>query len=228
MKISIKKLEEKLGYKIKRDFKSVGFDTARICGVAFIRTTQTYAHFDWCYLEFENKTQEDLLAQMYKEFGKLLSDENFAVVEEVFLGFSKSGSLHLAKMGTMAVAQCVAKEIPYKLILAMSARAKFKINTRKYGKGKSKLAVKDWLKETLGIEINEDNCEDAVVLALLGVCEEMDFGAKIKKKKDEIVQVKNPKDNKYIKINKTTGKILSHKKTKGPYKGIKIVEKVNK
>ena len=40
--------------------------------------------------------------------------------------------------------------------------------------------------------------------------------------KDEIVQLKNPRTNKYIKINRSKGLIISHKKTFGAYKNIPI------
>jgi len=45
------------------------------------------------------------------------------------------------------------------------------------------------------------------------------------KKKDSI-QLKNPRTNRYVKINKITGKITS-KKTDGPYKNIKIIKRPN-
>uniref|UniRef100_A0A6M3J973 Uncharacterized protein n=1 Tax=viral metagenome TaxID=1070528 RepID=A0A6M3J973_9ZZZZ len=38
-----------------------------------------------------------------------------------------------------------------------------------------------------------------------------------------LVQTKNPKSNRYVKINKSTGEIVSTKKSEGPYKNIKIV-----
>jgi hypothetical protein len=42
--------------------------------------------------------------------------------------------------------------------------------------------------------------------------------------KHDIAQIKNPKSGRYIKIDKTLGKIISHKPTAGPYKNIRIVE----
>lgn len=39
----------------------------------------------------------------------------------------------------------------------------------------------------------------------------------------EVVQIKNPKTGKYTKIDKTSGKILAHKKSDGPYKNIPII-----
>lgn len=39
-----------------------------------------------------------------------------------------------------------------------------------------------------------------------------------------IVQVLNPKTKRYVKIDKSKGKILSHKQSDGPYKNIRIVK----
>jgi hypothetical protein len=44
-------------------------------------------------------------------------------------------------------------------------------------------------------------------------------------KKRDVVQVQNPKTNRYVKIDRTKGKILSHKKSDGPYKNIPIARK---
>ncbi len=44
-------------------------------------------------------------------------------------------------------------------------------------------------------------------------------------KKNDVVQVKNPKTNKYVKIDRTAGKIISHKKSEGPYKGVPVARK---
>jgi Holliday junction resolvasome RuvABC endonuclease subunit len=192
MKIAIKDLEKKLGYPIKKNFKVVSFDTAEICGVAFIKTDDKYAHFDWCYLEFQKESEEQLLTQMYKEFGKLITDENFCVVEAVFVGLNRAGSLILAKMGTMACAQCVQKNIPFKLISAVSARSKLKIDVHSYGKGNSKKAVLDWC-QNLGIDITEENSVDAIALACLGICEGLDFKPTTKKAKKKKVSKKKKK-----------------------------------
>ena len=37
------------------------------------------------------------------------------------------------------------------------------------------------------------------------------------------VQAINPVTNRYVKIDKTTGRIVDHKKSPGPYKGIRVV-----
>jgi hypothetical protein len=43
-----------------------------------------------------------------------------------------------------------------------------------------------------------------------------------KDNKTDIVQVKNPKSGHYVKIDRDKGKIIDHKKSEGPYKGIPI------
>ncbi|MDO9518115.1 MAG: hypothetical protein Q7J10_08725 [Methanosarcinaceae archaeon] len=46
--------------------------------------------------------------------------------------------------------------------------------------------------------------------------------------KKDIVQVKNPKSGHYVKIDRSIGKILDHKKSEGPYKNVPIARKRNR
>jgi hypothetical protein len=46
--------------------------------------------------------------------------------------------------------------------------------------------------------------------------------------KRDIVQTKNPKTNRYVKIDRSAGKILAHKKSQGPYKNVPIARKRSK
>ena len=43
--------------------------------------------------------------------------------------------------------------------------------------------------------------------------------------KKSVVQVKNPKTQRYVKIDRSAGKIVSHKRSSGPYKGIPVARK---
>ena len=38
-------------------------------------------------------------------------------------------------------------------------------------------------------------------------------------------QAKNPVTGRYVKIDTETGRIIDHKKTPGPYKGVRVVER---
>lgn len=44
-------------------------------------------------------------------------------------------------------------------------------------------------------------------------------------KKHDVVQTKNPASGKYVKIDRDAGRIISHKKTEGPYKNVPISRK---
>lgn len=44
-------------------------------------------------------------------------------------------------------------------------------------------------------------------------------------KKSDVVQVKNPKTNRYVKIDRAKGRIVSHKKSEGPYKNVPVARK---
>jgi hypothetical protein len=43
--------------------------------------------------------------------------------------------------------------------------------------------------------------------------------------KRDIVQVKNPKTNRYVKIDRDAGKIIDQKKSEGPYKNVPVARK---
>lgn len=47
-------------------------------------------------------------------------------------------------------------------------------------------------------------------------------------KKKEIVQIKNPRTGHYVKIDRSEGRILDHKKSDGPYKDVPIARKSSK
>ena len=44
-------------------------------------------------------------------------------------------------------------------------------------------------------------------------------------KKHDIVQVKNPRTERYVKIDRTEGIIIGHKVSPGPYKNVPIARK---
>ena len=48
------------------------------------------------------------------------------------------------------------------------------------------------------------------------------------RKTRDIVQVKNPKTGRYVKIDREEGMIIAHKKSQGPYKDVPIARKRKK
>ncbi len=47
-------------------------------------------------------------------------------------------------------------------------------------------------------------------------------------KKKDIVQVRNPRSGHFVKIDRSAGKIISHKATRGAYKNVPIARKTTK
>jgi hypothetical protein len=47
-------------------------------------------------------------------------------------------------------------------------------------------------------------------------------------KKKDIIQTRNPKSDRYVKIDRSAGKIIAHKKSEGPYKNVPIARKRTK
>jgi len=45
------------------------------------------------------------------------------------------------------------------------------------------------------------------------------------KEKKDIVQTKNPRTGKYVKIDRSKGRILDMKKSEGPYKDVPVLKK---
>lgn len=44
-------------------------------------------------------------------------------------------------------------------------------------------------------------------------------------KKRDVVQIKNPRTGRYVKIDRSAGKIIAHKKSPGTYKGVPVARK---
>jgi Holliday junction resolvasome RuvABC endonuclease subunit len=175
IKLDILELEKRLGKKLKRNFTSVGIDTAKHTGLGFISVDDKEVEINWSLISFEANTIQELYKQMYKEFGNFIDKSiDVVVVEDVFLGMNPDVTIKLARFGGLAIAQAINNNILFKTIGASSARAKlFKLDKKAY-KGRSKEAVADYLK-SIGIEIDEDNCADGVILAILGIIDGLDF-----------------------------------------------------
>lgn len=175
MKIEIKKLESILGYKIKRNFVSIGFDTAKRTGVCQINTDENYAIFEWTFVEFDQKDEHQYYKNMVNFFENTLIKQNLAIIESTFVGINPMGSLLLTRLGAFGISACIRKNINWEKIGASSARAKLKINARLYGKGKSKKSVAYWLESKLGINLDDEDISDSIILSLIGILENVSY-----------------------------------------------------
>jgi len=201
MKITLDHIEKITGYKVKKNFKSIGLDIAERTGVCNISTTDKYATVKFNFLEFDKNNIGRVYKDMNGSFKVIIYNQDIVVIEDSHLQFfpGKRGTRNaqadvfkkLTRFGTLALAVCLEKEIKYQFIQAVTSRAKLGIKTNKkagYGKGESKKAVAHWLRKYFGIDLKgDDDASDAVVLAILGLLEDIDFRAKavIKKEKDK-------------------------------------------
>jgi Holliday junction resolvasome RuvABC endonuclease subunit len=188
MKIPIKKIEEVTGYKIKKNFTSVGFDWATRAGVSFIKTTDKYATIDFIFIEFKTDDSKEKYKLMVKTLENLINSEDLAVIEDVFIGYSRAGSMELAKYHAFAISESIRKGVDYETISAVSCRSKLGIKCSKkagYGKGLAKKAVADWLNNNFDIKLDDEDASDAIILALLGILIDLDYRSAEEIKKDK-------------------------------------------
>lgn len=178
MRISLKKIAEVTGYKPKKNCVSIGFDWATRAGISVIKTSEKYATIDYIFIEFKGNEPKEKYKLMVKALEDLINAQNIAVIENVFIGFNRAGSMELAKYHAFAIAECIKKDVNYETITALQCRSRLGIKTTKkagYGKGKSKLAVSDYLKNNFDMELDDEDASDAVILALLGILEGVKF-----------------------------------------------------
>lgn len=204
MKITIKKLEKITGHKIRKNFVSIGFDTATRLGLAILTSDSKYVIIDTAFIEFEkgkvNSRQK--YKQMVEAFAEIISEKtDMNVIEDTYLQFFGPAKFaqaqvfkELTRYGGFLISESIRKKVPYEIIGASSARSKLKIKTTGYGRGNSKLAVADWLKKNLDIKLDDHDISDAIVLAILGLCIDMDFKATTKKVRKKRASSKKQKD----------------------------------
>jgi Holliday junction resolvasome RuvABC endonuclease subunit len=183
LKFKIEEFEKKLGSKIKRNFQSIGVDTATKTGIGIIKVNKRSVIIDWTALQFEKGNTHEIYKQMYWSFKELISaDLNCCVVEDVFLGLNPSVALKLARFGGFVIANAIENQVHFETISAKSARGKLGIKTEA---GKAKQSVAKWLKEKLNIVIDDNDVSDGIVLALLGIIENQDFRSQKDIKEDK-------------------------------------------
>lgn len=173
LKFPIEEFEKKLGSKIKRNFQSIGIDTATRSGVGIIKVNGKSVTIDWTVIQFEKGNITEIYKQMYWSFKELISkDLDCCIVEDVYMGLNAGTSLKLARFGGFVLANAIENQIHFETISAKSARSKLGIKTEA---GKAKQSVAKWLKEKLNIVVDDNDVSDGIVLALLGIIESMDF-----------------------------------------------------
>lgn len=204
MKVKISDIEKHIDYKLKREFSSIGLDIAETTGICILTTDKEFVHLDSLVISFKTDNDKEKYNTIVKMFDKIIEEDMYVIVEDVYLGPSPKTPILLSRYGGFAISSAVRKGLEYEIIGAKSARSKFKIKTSSCGKGKSKQAVAEWVK-SLNVDITDNNIADGFVLALLGLCEGMDFRSQteIKNSKKSKKSKKKPKKKNGRKKNKS-------------------------
>lgn len=204
MKIKLNHIEKVTGYKVKKYFRSIGIDVAERTGICNISTTDKYATLKFNFLEFDSKDINRVYKDMYNSFKVSIFNQDIAIIEDTHLQyfgrFAQVDVLKkLTRFGTLALSVCLEKDIAREFILAISSRSKLGILTTTkagYGKGESKKAVADWLRKNFAIDLKGDNdASDAIVLAILGLLEDLDFRSEAEIKKEKKALKEKDKKN---------------------------------
>jgi len=177
-KISLEQIQKITGYKTKQNYVSIGLDFATRTGVSYIKTDKKEATIDYMFIEFKGNEVKEKYKLMVKTLENLINSEDLAIIEDVFIGFNRAGSMELAKYHAFAIAECIKKGVNFETITALSCRSRLGIKTTAkagYGKGKSKLAVADYLKNNFDLKLDDEDASDAIILALLGILEGVKF-----------------------------------------------------
>ena len=183
-----------------------------------------------------------------KDFEVVIEDTFLGFNPKTFKLLSRFGGIVCGICETKGV-------VGYTFKMPSSLRAGVGIKMGKVKKGEAKKAVRKWLIDNLDLDVENDDIADSVVISLYGLIDNETKKNKRRKKmpkkfftnslgKDEqeddiytnslmrnyksksrMVQVKNPKTGVYVKIDRKLGKIVSHKKSRGPYKGVPIARK---
>jgi Holliday junction resolvasome RuvABC endonuclease subunit len=165
--ITLKKLEKKLG-KLKKNVQVLGIDTASRTGWCLIKTDAKNIYLDFGVFKVDSKDVNFKFGKIIETFDNIIKPEYKVILEDTFLGMKFMNPYmfkYLSKLGGILFAVCKYKKVEdISFLMASSARKTIGIK----GNCKKK-EVHDSIKGLLGIEINDEDVSDAIVLALNGV-----------------------------------------------------------
>jgi len=179
-RVKIHKLEKKLNCFIQRNKVSAGFDVCmHATGVAIIRTTDNTLFLDRVSkIEVPKKVNllegVDLFIAQVQNLAMKISQQykiHTNNIEDCFFGNNVKTLKALARFSVLVYDQFRGISVESKLILPTQARKKIKFQkSAKSVKGsKLKNEIRAYVNNLLGIDIQDHDIADAVVLAMGGI-----------------------------------------------------------
>ena len=165
--ISNKKIEESFQKKVITNISCIGVDTASRTGWCVVDTTDTECIFNYGFVDIKNQDKYFKYKQYIEIFQSLLKSHYKVIIEESFYGRNVKTFQMLSRLGGFVYAVAHLKGVEDKsFLLATSARKGVGIK----GNLKKPLAHIEF-KKKLGIDIDDEDIIDAVILALNGILE---------------------------------------------------------
>ena len=167
--IKTKVLEKKLGKPIKVNITVLGVDTASRTGWCKIVTTDKEVKIDYGFIDIDSKDRNFKFNQMIDIFPSLIKGCDKVIIEDVFMKFNVMVHSFLSRIGMIVYVICHQQGIKDKdFVWATTARKKVGLK----GNAKKEAIHKEFI-EKFGIEIDDEDIMDSIILALNGIIFEL-------------------------------------------------------
>lgn len=170
IKIPIETIECALPVEVKKNFSTVGIDTASRTGICLAKSGTKYIHLDFSFLEMKSKNKyhkyNTLIEHMKNFFGAHKIDK--IVVEETFFSRNAKVFQFLSRIGGMVYTVAHLIDIDEKEFLtATESRKRLQLPCNK----KKEVVHKAFHKLIPTVKIKDIDIIDAIILALNGLIE---------------------------------------------------------
>jgi len=191
MVFKIKDIENKLGFKLKKNTYCIGVDTATTTGLAVLETDNKSLKVRTSIFKLPEVKKEDELSDKFveklesmlrnirdfkqKEFGKKKANNTILVLENSFLSFNPLTFGLLRMLCGIIFSELFDNFERIKIIFPLSARKNvgFKSELKKGTKSKEKKQeIINFVNNIFGTKETSDDITDAIILALNGLKED--------------------------------------------------------
>jgi len=188
MRIQIKQLENKLGFKIKRNSYVLGVDIASTTGLSILETNNKTLSISTFIFRIPILNKDDEKSEKYieklefmlkfiREFKlKIKPKKNsILVLENSYLGFNSYSFGQLKAMCGICFSELYDSFETIKIVFAITARkevgfkSQLKRDTKKVEKKKE---IIDWINNIFNTKETDDNITDSLLLSLYGLKDE--------------------------------------------------------
>ena len=166
--LKISKIENKLGVTLKRHDVTLGLDTASKTGYCIAKTDEDKLMLSVGFINIKSKDRNFKYTQIIKHLRNLIKQEYKVVIEDTYYSRNVWAFKMITFIGAMAFTLATLKKCEkIELIVASSARKRIGLK----GNAKKPELVKA-INELLGMNLENNDIVDAIILALNGLCDE--------------------------------------------------------